>query len=172
MAKKVNPNDLDRILNPDKHHLDDEWLSQAQICYHWNQKAADADRDVDVAKRRIDVTMAEVYDAVSSAPAEFGLTKVTVDAVKSAVERHPDVKNAKGAYNEAVHQRNIVRAACKAIDQRKDALEHLVKLWARDYFAAPVATGTDAEVADNIKTSSTYKRIQERRRKRKEQADG
>ena len=73
------------IIDIDPNRLDAEWVEQPKRYLEWADKLADARRDHEEAKSQLELTEAEVADAVRRMPTEFGIEKVTVDAVRAAV---------------------------------------------------------------------------------------
>jgi hypothetical protein len=121
-----------------EHALDTEWLGQAKMRWRWSRKHADAKLAATEAKNRLNVVMAELTLAIRADPVTFmGPVKPTEDTVKAAVlvQKEYDVAHAEWA--EAQHVADVLGAAVSAIDDRKRALENLVKLHGQDYFAEP-----------------------------------
>lgn len=127
----------DTRIDPDA--LDVEWLRQADLMFKYAKHAADCKKEVDDAKERLDVEKARIELNIRTDPESFGLPKVTEAGIQSAVLLTKEYKAAVQAYNEAKYEYEISVAAVRAMDQRKTALENLVKLLGVSYFAGPKA---------------------------------
>lgn len=132
----------------DAEALDQEWLGQPALYHKWAVRVADARQKVAEAKADLDVTKAEVGQAIRSNPEEYGVSKPTVDAINEAVLLAEDYQKAAAAVIKAQHTADVLAAAVAALDHRKRALENLVELQGRDYFSTPRAAGSSmAKVA-------------------------
>lgn len=140
---------FDPTINP--HALDQEWLRQAPMYHGVAVQVADARRDVEEAKRVLDVAAAELMLAIRKDPAAYGLEKPTVDQTAAAVQIQPAHKRAATAQIEAKHALDMLTAAQGAMDHKKRALENLVHLQSQSYYSEPRAeTPADREVMAEV----------------------
>jgi hypothetical protein len=125
---KINPNALDV-----------EWLEQAELMRKYAKHAADMKAAVDEAKERLDVGRAKIEMEVRADPASFNLAKPTEAGIQSTILLQNEYAQLTREYAEARYEYEIAVAAVRAVDQRKTALENLVRLLIASYFAGPEA---------------------------------
>jgi len=121
----------------DETALDTEWLDQATLFFKYARHAANMRKEVDLAKENLEVTKAEVDKEIRQNPEKFKIEKVTDASVSANVLTHKDYKAANQEYIDAKYELDIAQAAVNAMNQRKDALENMVKLHGQQYFAGP-----------------------------------
>src|SRR5271157_3525172 len=121
----------------DESSLDLEWLNQPALFMKYAKHAANAQMELDHAKQTLDIAKAEADKEIRNNPDKFELAKATDTAVANAILIHPAYKEAYDAYLEAKYECEMARSAVTAFDQRKNALEYLVKLLGQNYFAGP-----------------------------------
>ena len=127
----------ERDVSIDPEALDTEWLKQAELMRKYASHAALAKKEMDEAKERLEVGKARIEMSIRKAPEEFGLSKATEGAIQSTILLQPEYQELFREYTEAKYENDIAIAAVRAIDQKKTALENLVKLLAASYFAGP-----------------------------------
>jgi len=123
----------------DETALDVEWLQQANLMYKYARYYAETKKAMDEAKERLDFIKAKVEMDIRANPENYGLSKVTESAVASTILLQPEYQEASKKYIEARYENDVATAAVRAIDQKKTALENLVKLLSVSYFAGPSA---------------------------------
>ena len=128
--------------------LEWEWTHHSEQVSHFAREEADAQFKYDQAAAKLDVRKAEIDLEVRESPADFGLSKLTETTVAAAVGSHPDVKIGVKRVIDARHERDIARAALRALEHRKRALSMLVELWVREYYASPNETTLPANDRD------------------------
>lgn len=122
-------------INPDA--LDVEWVKQASLFGEYCVEQATARDTADRAKERL-----EVYDAglglkIRANPAQFGLEKITESSVGAVILLDKEHARLSDELNTARYQLEVIAAAVRALDQKKSALENLVRLQGQNYFAGP-----------------------------------
>ena len=120
----------------DENSLDVAWLEHARLMMKYCRKAAEAHRDMDLAKERLDLTRAQLDQAIR-AEAGQGEKKMTEASVNAAILMHPEYQAASTAYIDSKFENDVAAAAVRAFDHRKSALENLVRLHGASYFAGP-----------------------------------
>jgi hypothetical protein len=121
----------------DETALDVEWLEQASLFMRYARNAAEARRALDVSKERLDVIRASLDKEVRSNPEKFGIEKITETAVSNTIISIPAFQGANEGFLNAKFEADLAQAAVNAFNQRKDALENLVKLHGMQWFAGP-----------------------------------
>ena len=142
-------------LEIDEYHLDKEWLQQPMVFMRYSEKAAEADRVKKKVKEHLDIVQAEVDMEVRGKAAEDG-EKVTEKVVSSRVLLNEHYQEALGKLSQAEYEYAIMMAAVRAMDQRKAALENLVKLSLAGYYSSPVQKDKKEEDKD-FKTEASSK---------------
>jgi hypothetical protein len=123
----------------DETALDVEWLQQANLMYKYARHQAETKKAMDEAKERLDFIRAKLEMDIRANPENYGLSKVTESAIASTILLQPEYHEASKKYVEARYENDMAVAAVRAIDQKKTALENLVKLLSVSYFAGPSA---------------------------------
>jgi hypothetical protein len=121
----------------DETSLDLEWLDQAKLMVKMTRLQANKQKLEELAKESAEFTEAEMDKKVRMNPEKFGIDKVTEASVKSAVLTSDEYTDARKAYINAKFENTVAKGAVKACENRKDALENLVKLHGQSYFAGP-----------------------------------
>lgn len=118
-----------------QYKLDIEWRNQPNYVLKYNEARADAQLVVDQAKEALDILIAEkdleIRDGSDKKPTET--------AISNLILLDPEVQQAKQKLLQDKHQLALLQAACSAFDNRRSALENLVKLFGMSYFSEPNA---------------------------------
>jgi len=129
--------DYERDSTIDANALDVEWLKQPELMRSYAKYAAYTQKELDMAKERLNTGKAEIEMKIRQNPKAYGLDKVTDAAVQSAVLLQDEYQKLSQLYINARYENDIANAVVRAIDQKKTALENLVKLLGTAYFAGP-----------------------------------
>ena len=129
-----NYND-DVSINPDA--LDVEWTKQAQTFFKYAELTAKARDAMDRKKEKIDVLEATMGLKIRTNPASYGLEKITEGAVQSTILIDQNHIDAVAEWADLKYEYEVLIAAVRALDQKKSALENLVRLQGQNYFAGP-----------------------------------
>jgi len=122
----------------DPEMLEYEWIDQPNRMLRYCTILANASRKLDLAKENLDIVKAELDRDVRSDPEKYGITtKITEDLIKNTIILQGDYVAANHAVIEGKFYEDMAKSAVRAFDQRKDALENLVKLLGQSYFAGP-----------------------------------
>jgi hypothetical protein len=121
----------------DESALDVEWLAQPKLMLTYGNHAAEKRKEVDLAKEKLDVVKAELDRKIRENPEIFGLPKITETVVQNTIIIQPEYKKASENYIETKYELDMAMSAVRAIDQKKQALENLVRLHGQQYFAGP-----------------------------------
>jgi len=122
----------------DETSLDIEWLEQPKLFMQYSRHLADMRRRADETKQTLDIVRAEIDRDAREDPEKFQITgKVTEGAITSAVLTNDKYKKAYQDFLDAKYEMDMALSAVRAFEQRKDALENLVRLHGQEYFAGP-----------------------------------
>lgn len=126
------------VLEIDEHNLEREWTRQPKLFFRWAREAADARLTVDEAKAALEIVRAEVDSEVRSDPEGHGIDgKVTEKMVEAVVVQATVCIAAVRKLAKAKHRYDVLCALVSALEQRKSALEYLVRLRLSDYYSEP-----------------------------------
>jgi len=150
----------------DKYDLDNEWLNQAEKFIHWGEQEAQAEYEKDRIKEKVDLTRAELSTSIREEPKKYGLEKVTEAAINEIILQSKKFQDINGEYIEAVKTAKILTIAKKGFEQRKTALEELVKLYLNGYWADPRSKSAKEFDSSAVK-GAIQNKLSETMRKRK-----
>ena len=139
----MTPN-IETDVRIDQDRLDVEWRRQPELFLRYSELAAEARISCDRAKTALDVTIAETDARVRSAATE---RKPTETQIANTVLLDPQVRGAHDAFLAAKNRQDLLQSAVRAMEQRKDALENLVRLGLAGYFATPRVQGPEHSAA-------------------------
>jgi len=123
--------DLIRI-DPDA--LDVEWVEQPGRFLHLAEQLAHARKSLETAEQNYEVQEAKVAKSIRE---EATGKRMTEGAIKEHLARSPKLTEAKNEIIQTRYEMEILAAAVRAMDVRKQALENLVRLQGQAYFAGP-----------------------------------
>jgi hypothetical protein len=129
--------DYEKDTSIDERGLDVEWLRQPQLMAQYGKHAAKCKLDMDYTKEDLDVVKAQLDRDIRAFPDNYGLGKLTETIVSNTIIIQPEYKDASKQYLDAKYEYDMAMAAVRAIDQKKTALENLVRLHGQQYFAGP-----------------------------------
>ena len=121
----------------DDQALDIEWKEQPVLMMRYTRHASNARRKLDLAKEALELLRAEIDKEIRQNPTDYGIDKVTENAVQNTIITTEQYKEANKKVIEAKFDVDIAQGAVIAISQRKDALENLARLLGLQYFAGP-----------------------------------
>lgn len=121
----------------DESGLDTEWLAQPALMLKYGRAAAQAGRAFDLAKEKLEIVIAELDKDIRKNSDDFEISKITESVVEHTIRIQPSYLSANGECVEAKYEFELSKYAVRAFDQRKLALENLVRLHGQQYFAGP-----------------------------------
>lgn len=154
----------------DEQALDVEWLQQSDLMRKYCSHAAATKERMDALKERLEVEKARLDLDIRKIPHNYGIEgRVTESVVASTILLQPSYQEVMDQYRQARYENDIAVAAVRAIDQKKTALENLVKLLGQNYFSGPSAprdiskewVGKQKQRRSNSKVKLTRQRGQE-----------
>lgn len=165
MSEQETVFDFSADVEIDPNALDVEWMRQSSLFYKYGKMLAKARDEMDRAKSNVDLEEAKTSLVVRENPEKYvseGL-KITEGVISSVIESLPNVINAKKEYDSARYEFNLIQAAVSAMDQKKAALENLVRLNGQAYFSSPsVPRDLNKEWENKQKSKQTNEKIKER----------
>ena len=144
----------------DRDRLDWEWLNQPQLFFRYARAATEAKTQADAAKERLELTRANLDSSVRGNPDKWGLSKPTEAAISSAILRDEGYQDEQKVLAKAQADAALLAVAVRAMEQRKSALENLVRLHGQDYFSTPrEPDNAKEEVRERIKDRSNQQMV-------------
>ncbi|MFA5401667.1 MAG: hypothetical protein WC359_14550 [Dehalococcoidia bacterium] len=117
--------------------LDIEWARQAATFGEYCMEQAGTRAKLDAIKERLDVKVAGLGLKIRSNPAQYGLEKITEAGVQAVILLDAECAKLREEIAVAQYELEVMSAAVRALDQKKSALENLVRLQGQNYFAGP-----------------------------------
>ncbi len=155
---------LGSVLEIDEYNLEKEWTKQPKLFFRWACEAANARQEVDEAKAALEITRAEVDSEVRADPEGYGIDgKVTEKMVEVVVIQSAVCIAAVRKSQKAKHQYDVVSALVSALEQRKSALEYLVRLRLSDYYSEPRAPKEHREELEEMQKDRAFRPRREKR---------
>lgn len=133
-ASEVETSEFEKDLYIDPTALDVEWLEQPQTFFKYAKKLAKASRKLDRLKQREDVIQARADSTIRS---KYTDKKPTEVAIRSELLQDEVVITIARELIDQKYEVDLLISAVRSFDQRKAALENLVRLQAQNYFASP-----------------------------------
>ena len=121
----------------DETALDIEWLEQPALFMKYARHYADTMQDLDEAKEKVELVKAELDSDIRLNPEDYVLGKITDAAIANKILCQASFKKANKEWLTAKHENQVAKGAVDSFNQRKEALENLVKLHGQSYFAGP-----------------------------------
>jgi len=155
--------------------LDVEWLHQPQLFIKYGEACVSAELKYDKAKEYLEFIKADLDSEIRSNPVIHTQSdkKPTEGRISSLILINEKYKEALTEYNKAKKQFKILSIALKAFDQRKYALENLVRLHGQSYFSSPSienANGTNSLCErEEFVSQKVQAKIRERLNKKKKE---
>ena len=131
----MNKYEKDIEIIPDE--LDVAWIEQPTLMFRYASKVAEASKVWDNAKERLSIVRADLDKQIRDFPEKYGIEKITETVVSNTILKQSEYQQANQDVIDTQYDFNIARAAVTALENKKVALENLVKLYGQQYFAGP-----------------------------------
>jgi len=129
--------DYEKDISIDEEALDIEWLEQPRLMMQYSKHLAQARMELDELKQALEITKAEIDRKIRATPEKYKLEKITDKSIESITITSSEYKQAFQEYLDAKYEADMAMSAVRAFEQRKEALENLVRLHGQQYFAGP-----------------------------------
>lgn len=117
--------------------LDIEWLEQPSKMLMVTQHQAKCRLEMDLAAQDLDLVKADLDKDIRTNPQNYDLAKITETVVQNTILSQEEYLEANQMYLNAKYEHEVAKGAVIAFEQRKNALENLVRLFGQNYFAGP-----------------------------------
>lgn len=156
----------------DESALDVEWLNQPHLTIKYGRHAANVYKETESAKKEIELVRADLDVEIRANPGTFGLDKITESAINNIIVRQSKFQKAQTRYIEAKFEADLAKYAMQAIEDRKTALENLVRLHGQQYFAGPkVPRDLSKEWQNKYRQESTDDKVSKKMKRGKPHAE-
>jgi hypothetical protein len=129
--------DYENDIQIDESGLDVEWLRQPKLMFFYAKMVAELRRALDRRKERLNIVKAELDRKIRQNPADFDIEKITETAVSNTILTQEAYKEASADIIDTNYELSIAQAAVSALNDKRTALENLVRLYGQQYFAGP-----------------------------------
>ena len=147
------------LFDLDKYKLDEAWLDQPKYMHKYSQQLADVRSELDQAKARRDVVLAEVELDVRKDPEKYQVSKVTEASVKVTVLKDERCQKMNARVLRMKHRVDVLQALVDSLHDRRKSIEKLVDLWLADYWAEPrVPKSLPNDKLDDMKMAARRRR--------------
>lgn len=140
--------DYETDIEIDPDHLDLEWLDHSSRMLRYCTYAAETNKEMDLAKVRLDVIKAQLDQQVRSNPDQYNLGmggRLTEASIQAAVITDPEYMLVSQDYIDKKFEHEVAVGVVKSFEHRKSSLENLVRLHGQSYFAGPAVPHNLAE---------------------------
>ena len=157
----MKKNEFEADLEIDVTALDLAAATQAEKFFKWAEQAAEAKKEMDMSKFRLDVLYAQLQTRARTDPESFGIQKVTEAAIDTAVKVSASYREAYEKWLEAKAESIIMDEAVEAFQHKKRMIELLVTLHGQQYFAGPSVPRNLVEAWEKMKNKRGAKVIEQ-----------
>jgi len=153
--------------------LDVDCLGQPSLMLKYGKHEAEMDKELALEKERLDLVKAEIDKKIREAPEDFGIeTKVTETVITNTILASEVYKKAYKKYLDVKFEYDVAKSAVRAVAQRKDMLEALIRLHGQQYFSGPsIPRDLSLETQKREKQKDTNSKIKITRTRRVSRLD-
>lgn len=161
--------DINELLKLDKHALDVECEDYASRYYKFAEASRKTAEALGEAQLELKEMKAELGVHIRRNPHEFGIEKLTVDAVADAITTHQEVKTLERQILDLTSENEKAENARKSLDKKGSRISNLIDLFTHDYYAsAGVDRTTDVmiEKISSAKAEDSFRKLAQARENR------
>lgn len=125
--------------------LEDDSRGHPRLTYKYGKALAEARKAVKEAKNSMKLWAAIKKREIRADPSNYGVEKVTVDAVKTVVEEMPDYQRMELEIIDLEFDEDQLDAFMKGAASRDRQIEVLAKLHGQTYWSKPDTSGKEKE---------------------------
>lgn len=156
--------DYEKELTINQSALDKEWREQPFRFMYYVKESVKAEMEAKRAKEALELVKSEMYLTIREKK-EFQGMKFTEALLDAEVKMSEEYKTASDAYFKALEESGILEGAVKAFDQRKAALENLVKLHIAGYCSSPKEPKGDDEIISGMSQDKQRQKLNNKKRR-------
>lgn len=148
----------------DKYALDREYVTQVDLRKEYCRKAAESNEEHRRSEGRLKVIEAEVKAEIRKDPASFGVDKATEDSIKSAMILDSRYQDALDEEITAEKEKNMHIGFLKVLDDRKSAIENLLKMVLGEFYAHPKMNNN--QIQETVRRDEAYNAFSKKKSKK------
>jgi len=130
---KVYGEDCAADIRINRFKLDEECESHASAYYYYAEQYAEARKERDAAKDKLDLVLGQRETHIRRNPPDD--MKVTEAVVTALLAQDTDVLAAREALRIAQGKVDVLYAATSAFEHRRSQLDNLVYIWSKEYYS-------------------------------------
>lgn len=140
----------DLKINPNALHT--EWIKQAYLYGQWAERHAQATRNRDLIKTKMDVLKAQLDAKIRTHWQSYGYEKKpTEPAIDAYIISNKEYQELQDAYNQQTYNINLYLAARQSLEHKKAALMDLSKLHLAGYYSKLTTPDGDENIETEIR---------------------
>jgi len=168
----MTPEDLKRSLSIDIQALHEMCEKQPKLASEAGEVAAEAKAEAKRQDLQADEAEASAERDIRLHPEEYGLSKITESAVKSAVVLHPDVMKAKRDAIESAELADKAKNLANAFEHRRSMLNAEVDLYVNNYWGEPGMKARQMSGSENKIVAEDEAGVEGMPRRRRRKSNG
>ncbi len=129
--------DYEADIHIDELALDLELLRQPNLMLRYCRNAAHSRKQLDLSKEALDMVKSQLAKSIRRDPKKFGYEKLTEGGLLECIQQSAEHRKAMREYIDFKYEYEVAIGVVRSIDQKKSALENLVRLHGASYFAGP-----------------------------------
>lgn len=141
----MDQNNKDDLLRINLNRLEVDAAEHARLLRQWGDKAAEAECKVRTGKNALRLIKAETAVVVRANPGNYGIRKISVEAVEDVVVQTRRYRDAETILVAAEYDRDILKSMVSALHERGEQIGNEVKLHGQQYWAKPRADQEDIQ---------------------------
>lgn len=146
------------ILSIDLNELDKEWARQPKLYFDYASELAHSRRKLDETEAEVKLVKAEIDRDIRDKPILYNLKQQPTEAsINTTIFLQPRFKEVQRRVIILQERVNVLEAMVKSLDHKKAALENMVRLDARNYFAEPRTDADGMKVLDEQRSDRVSK---------------
>ena len=158
-------NEYGNDMQIDETALDVEWLQQPTLMFKYSKILAKNKMFLDKAKEELDILKAGIDRKIRLSPEDFGLSKLTETVINNTIIQEKEYIDLSNDVIDARYEVEMAGAAVRSLQDKKSALENLVKLHGQNYFAGPsVPRDLSKEWEETEKQKQVNKKVKMQRK--------
>lgn len=127
----------EKLVAIDELALDRECIRLPSDFLKVSTRVAEFRRDMEEAKRSLEVVQADVSRKIRANPGTYGLEKVTEAAIGEVLLKNNDIHNAQVELADVKHKLEMEQALLSALETKKKSVAMLVELHGMGWFSSP-----------------------------------
>lgn len=148
------------VVQLDENQLDKECIRLPNDYLRYAHLAAEAKKDADEAKARLDVVKADLSSLIRKKPDKYGLEKPTESAINAAIEINDEYQQAIRELQTAKYHHDLAQSVVWALEHKKRSLTLLVELHGMGYFNEPKISKRGKEAVEEMTKREVRRRHQ------------